>query len=186
MILFPSNYLGDIEQFHNFAEYHQRNHSEDRQNKKLKNGWKMNRKSDQRKPYHLIFQVMNMKYIIIILFAFFALCGCYNYHKLDFYASNQGFSYLDSLKKNNKCVALPYPYDAFCAAKPFFLKKYGAKGYRIRKPYHVILVNDSTWEVWTDGDFCRYLNRSNRYTIGWSGIGISMFDGRILYLKHNR
>jgi hypothetical protein len=130
--------------------------------------------------------VKNIKYINIILFTFFTLCGCYNYHKLDFYASNQGFSYLDSLKKNNKCVALPYPYDAFCAAKPFFLKKYGAKGYRIRKPYHVILVNDSTWEVWTDGDFCRYLNRSNRYTIGWSAIGISMYDGRILYLKHNR
>lgn len=36
MILFPSNYLGDIEQFHNFAECQQQNHSEDRQNKKQK------------------------------------------------------------------------------------------------------------------------------------------------------
>ena len=36
MILFPSNSLGDIEQFHNFAECQLRNHSEDRQNYKLK------------------------------------------------------------------------------------------------------------------------------------------------------
>ena len=35
MILFPSNYLGDIKQFHNFAECQQWNHSEDKQNKKL-------------------------------------------------------------------------------------------------------------------------------------------------------
>ena len=36
MILFPSKYLWDIEQFHNFAECQQWNHSEDKQNKKLK------------------------------------------------------------------------------------------------------------------------------------------------------
>ena len=36
MIIFPNNYLGDMEQFHNFAEYQQQNHSENGQNKKLK------------------------------------------------------------------------------------------------------------------------------------------------------
>ena len=36
MILFPSNSLGDMEQFHNFGEYQQRNHSENKQNEKLK------------------------------------------------------------------------------------------------------------------------------------------------------
>ena len=36
MILFPSKYLGDLEQFHNFAEWQLRDHSEKKQNKKLK------------------------------------------------------------------------------------------------------------------------------------------------------
>ena len=35
-IIFPSNSLGDIEQFHNFAECQQRNHSEEKQNEKIK------------------------------------------------------------------------------------------------------------------------------------------------------
>ena len=124
--------------------------------------------------------------ILTMILICFILWGCNNYHKLDFYASNQGFSYLDSLKKENRCVALPYPRDAFYVAKPFLIKRYGRKSFRERKPYHVMLVNDSTWEVWTDGDFCRKLDKNDRYTVGWSGVGISMLNGRILYLKHNR
>ena len=124
--------------------------------------------------------------IIYLLFICFTVWGCNSYHTLDFYVSNQGLSYLDSLKKDNRRVALPYPCDAFNVAKPFLIKKYGRKAFRERKPYHVMLVNDSTWEVWTDGNFCRKLDKKDRYTVGWSGVGISMLDGRILYLKHNR
>lgn len=34
-IIFPSNSLGDIELFHNFAEWQLRDYSEDKQNDKL-------------------------------------------------------------------------------------------------------------------------------------------------------
>ena len=129
--------------------------------------------------------VRKMRNVFLLLLAYALFSSCFNYHRLDFHASNQGFAYLDSLGINSRRVALPYPSDAFRVAKPFFLKMYGAKDYRNCKPYDVRLVNDSTWEVWTNGNFYRELSKKST-GVGGAGVGISMYDGKLLYYKENR
>lgn len=130
-----------------------------------------------------IYQIMRNALLSMMSCVLFS--SCFNYQKLDFHVSNQGFSYLDSLRVNSRSVALPYPIDAFRVAKPFFLKRYGARDYRASKPYQVKLVNDSTWEVWTNDNFYRELNRKST-GVGCVGVGISLYDGKIKYVKVNR
>ena len=128
-----------------------------------------------------------MKKVVLLLSLCFAnvLCGCYNYHKFDFYASNQGFSYLDSLDKSGRKVLLTYPRDVFMVAKPYLLNYFGSRSFRRYKPFHIFLVNDSTWEVWTDANFYGRLREESK-SVGWMGIGISIYDGKIKYKKENR
>ena len=129
--------------------------------------------------------VKKMRNVFLLLLSYALFSSCFNYHKLDFHASNQGFAYLDSLGINGKRVVLPYPSDAFKVAKPFFRKMYGARDYRNSKPYDVKLVNDSTWEVWTNRNFYRELSKKST-GVGGAGVGISIYDGNIIYYKENR